>query len=183
MSAAPFIPRKRVQGDEEARVKRLLAVCRSLRAMLATAGRDAPARAVHDPMLLGYVFGAIAGACEWRGTSACDLHDDADLKKAGLMKLAFEEALAGPGLVVEALLRTWHWNAEPSFTLGREHGRTDAGAAAPGSLARLSAWLANPACRPAPPLAAAVRPSAGRSAPRRRAARGFGAPRSRPCRC
>jgi hypothetical protein len=186
MSAAPFDTSRPVPADDEARVKRLLAVCRSLRAVLASAEPAAPVRVVDDPLLLGYVFGAVAVACEWHGSSACDLREDADLNKAALLKLAFEEVLAGPELVLDALLRTWRWEGEPSFALGRELGRADAAAPVPPSLQRLATWLARPDCRPPPPPRSGddgVRPSASRSAPRRRAARGFGAPRSRPCRC
>jgi hypothetical protein len=170
-------------GDD-AGIRRVLLVCRSLGVGIASAGEDAPARVVADPLLLGYVFGAIAGACGWPGRSACELDAAVDMEKAGLLKLALEEALAGPEHVLDALLGTWHWTAEPSFVLGQELGRADAGDASHASLRRLSLWL-NGASRPTPRSAPVeeLRTSAGRSALRRRGARGFAALRSRPCRC
>jgi hypothetical protein len=170
-------------ADDAATIKRLLSVCRALRAGLGSAGADAPARVVAEPLLLGYVFGAIAGTCGWPGRSACELDAAVDMDKAGLLKLALEEALAGPERVLDALLGTWRWVAEPDFGLGQELGRADASDPSRASLGRLSLWL-NGASRPTPrgAPADALRPSAGRSAPRRRGARGFGGPRSRPCR-
>lgn len=168
---------------DDASIRRALAVCRSLRAGIASAGDDAPSRVVADPLLLGYVFGAIAGASGWPGRSACELDAAVDMDKAGLLKLALEEALAGPEHVLDALLGTWRMAEDPSFLLGQELGRADAGESARGSLRRLLLWL-NGASRPTPRAAPGddLRPSASRSALRRRGARGFAALRSRPCR-
>jgi len=169
--------------DDEASLRHVVAVCRSLRAGIASAGDDAAARVVADPLLLGYVYGAIAGASGWPGRSACELDAAVDMDKAGLLKLALEEALAGAEHVLDALLGTWRWTADPSFVLGQELGRADASESARGALARLSSWLdgaSRPTPRPAP--ARDLSPSASRSALRRRGARGFAALRSRPCR-
>ena len=169
--------------DDEASLRHVVAVCRSLRAGIASAGDDAAARVVADPLLLGYVYGAIAGASGWPGRSACELDAAVDMDKAGLLKLALEEALAGADHVLDALLGTWRWTADASFVLGQELGRADAGESARGALGRLAAWLdgaSRPTPRDAP--AADLRPSASRSALRRRGARGFAALRSRPCR-
>jgi len=176
----PAAPRP---AADEASLRHVLAVCRSLRAGVASAGDDAAARVVADPLLLGYVFGAIAGASGWPGRSACELDAAVDMDKAGLLKLALEEALAGDEHVLDALLGTWRWTADPSFVLGQEFGRADASESARGALARLSRWL-DGASRPTPRAAPNedVRPSIDRSALRRRGARGFAALRSRPCR-
>ena len=169
--------------DADASIRRVLLVCRSLAVGIASAGGDAPARVVAEPLLLGYVFGAIAGACGWPGKSACELDAAVDMDKAGLLKLALEEALAGPEHVLDALLGTWHWTADPAFVLGRELGRSDAVDPSHRSLGRLGLWL-NGASRPTPRVAPVeeLSPSASRSALRRRGARGFAALRSRPCR-
>jgi hypothetical protein len=169
--------------DDAANIRRVLSVCRSLRAGLVSAGEDAPARIVAEPLLLGYVFGAIAGACGWPGRSACEIDAAVDMDKAGILKLALEEALAGPEHVLDALLGTWRWAAHPDFVLGQELGRADAGDPSRASLARLSLWL-DGAGRPTPRAKPVdgLRPSADRSALRRRGARGFAALRSRPCR-
>jgi len=168
--------------DDEASIRHALAVCRSLRAGIASAGDDAACRVVADPLLLGYVFGAIAGASGWPGQNACELDAAVDMDKAGLLKLALEEALAGPEHVLDALLGTWRWAEDPSFRLGQELGRADASESARGSLRRLPLWL-NGASRPTSRAAPAdeSRPAASRSALRRRGARGYAALRSRPC--
>ena len=180
LSRLPVAP---AATDDEASIRRALAVCRALRAGVESAGDDAPARVVADPLLLGYVFGAIAGASGWPGRNACELDAAVDMDKAALLKLALEEALAGPEHVLDALLGTWHWVADASFILGQELGRADAGESARGSLRRLSLWLdgaSRPTARAAP--GDDLTPSASRSALRRRGARGFAALRSRPCR-
>jgi hypothetical protein len=170
-------------ADDEASLQRVLSLCRSLRAGIASAGADAPSRIVAEPLLLGYVFGAIAGASGWPGRSACELDAAVDMAKAGLLKLALEEALAGPDHVLDALLATWRWAADPAFALGQDLGRADSSDPSRAAPSRLSLWL-NGASRPTPRAVPAedLRPSADRSALRRRGVRGFAALRSRPCR-
>jgi hypothetical protein len=142
-------PSAPARADPKARVRHLLRLSMSIRAALARGGAaDAASRVVCDPLLLGYVFGAIAEASEWSGASACALDDPADLKKMGLLRLALDEALGAPKLTLDALLATWRYEADPEFALGRRLGRSDARADAAPAFERLSDWLSNGRARP-----------------------------------
>ena len=125
----------------------------SIRAALTFDGTAMAPLVVRDPLLLGYVFGTIAEASDWRGASACAVDSPADLKKMGLLRLAFEEALAAPELVLDAA-RHLRWDSHPDFALGRRWGRIDSSAAAAPSFERLSEWLEIRRSRPFAPRGA-----------------------------